>query len=354
MGFKLSDLVPTVLGAGAGFLLSGGNPIGALVGAGLGSSVGGAGAARDAADTQAQAGREAIAAQERMFGVTQQNIRPYLDLGAQYAGTLASLGATDPRFADMGPMRPGSGSYATQQFGPAELAAGLAPNYEWVKQQGLMAANNQASALGGVAGTGGMRSAIDYATNLAGNAYQQAFNNYQSQRNSIFGNLRDIASLGSNAAVGQGTISSNVGNSIGNTITGIGNAQAAGGIGAANAIAGGIGNAIGGYGYLTNMGLGSGPNTVPGWYARATSPGAGAWNAQNGADLNTLNFSDIRLKEDIKPIGFTKKGTPLYKWKWKGSGTEGQGVLAQEVLGLDPTAVAMDRDGVLMVDYAKV
>jgi hypothetical protein len=195
-----------------------------------------------------------------------------------------------------------------------------------------------------------MRSAIDYATNLAGNAYQQAFNNYQTQRNNIFGNLRDIASLGSNAAVGQGTISSNVGSSIGNTFTGIGNAQAAGGIGAANAIAGGIGNAIGGYGYLTNMAVpGYGPGSLANaWQAAPVgSPGFVGPPALPG-------YSDTRLKEDIKHIGFTAKGTPLYKWKWKGSGTEGRGVLAQEVLGLDPTAVAMDRDGVLMVDYAKV
>jgi hypothetical protein len=335
MGF-LSSLAP-ILGGVAGFALGG--PAGAAVGAGLGASFGGALSATDAANTQAQSGRDAIAAQERMFGVTQGNIKPYLDVGSEYAGTLADLGKT---------------GYATHQFGPADLQAGLAPNYDWIKQQGLMTANNQASALGGVAGTGGMRSAIDYATNLAGNAYQQAFNNYQTQRAGIFGNLRDIASLGSNAAVGQGTISSNVGNSIGNTITGIGNANAAGTIGSMNALTSGIGNAIGGYGYLANMGLGSGPNTVPGWYARATSPNASSWNAQNGSDVNTTSFSDIRLKEDIERIGSTAKGTPLYKWKWKGSGTEGRGVLAQEVLGLDPTAVAMDRDGVLMVDYAKV
>jgi len=230
------------------------------------SAVIGARSASRAADKQVDAGNNSIAAQQEMFGVTQKNIQPYLRLGEQYAGTLASLGA--PANTGMGPQLPGGSSYATQQFGPAELAAGLAPNYEWVKQQGLMAANNQASALGGVAGTGGQRGAIDYATNLAGNAYQQAFNNYQSQRNSIFGNLRDIASLGSNAAVGQGTISSNVGGNIGNTLTGIGNAQAGGIVGGANAITGGINSGIG-YNFLTNMGT------------SAAIPGYGAGSAQN-------------------------------------------------------------------------
>jgi hypothetical protein len=159
--------------------------------------------------------------------------------GQQYAGTLADLGKTD---------------YGTRQFGAADLKSGLAPNYDWIRQQGLMAANNASSAQGGVAGTGGQRAAIDYAENLAGNAYQNAFTNFNTQRNNIFANLNSIASLGSNAAVGQGNISANVGGNIGNTITGIGNAQAAGQIGSVNAITGGIGNAIGGYGYLANIG----------------------------------------------------------------------------------------------------
>jgi hypothetical protein len=223
-----------------------------------------------AADKQVEAGNRSIDAQQSMFDLTQQNIQPYLRLGEQYAGTLASLGA--PANSDIGPQLPSSGSsYATRQFGPAELAAGLAPNYEFVRQQGLMAANNQASALGGVAGTGGQRGAIDYATNLAGNAYQQAFNNYQNQRNAIFGNLRDIASLGSNAAVGQGTISSNVGANIGNTLTGIGNAQAGGIVGGANAITGGVNNYLG-YNYLSNMGNNAVPGYGPGSMQNAWRP----------------------------------------------------------------------------------
>jgi hypothetical protein len=131
--------------------------------------------------------------------------------------------------------------------------SGLAPNYEWIKQQGLLAANNASSTQGGVAGTGGQRAAIDYATNLAGNAYQQAFNNFNTQRNNIFSNLNSIASLGSNAAVGQGNIAANVGGNIGNTITGIGNAQAGGIVGGANALSGAAGNYLG-YNYLSNMG----------------------------------------------------------------------------------------------------
>jgi hypothetical protein len=218
------------------------------------SAVVGAAASSDASRKQANAGQKAIDAQRGMFDTTQGNIQPYLQTGSQYAGTLSDLGKTD---------------YATHQFGAADLKTGLAPNYDWVKQQGLMAANNASSAQGGVAGTGGQRAAIDYAENLAGNAYQQAFNNFNSQRNNIFSNLNNIASLGSNAAVGQGNISANVGGNIGNTLTGMGNAQAAGSVGMGNAISGGIGNYLG-YNYLTNMGQQS---SIGGGY--------GAGSAQN-------------------------------------------------------------------------
>ena len=241
MGF-LSGLLSAAGGIG-GFLLGG--PAGAAAGATIGASLSGAQAASDAAQTQADAGRAAIGSQEGMFNRTQANIAPFVSAGQQYAGTLSDIGKT---------------GYATHQFGPEDLKNGLAPNYDFVRQQGLMAANNAASVQGGLGGTNAQRSAIDYAEGLAGNAYQQAFTNYNAQRNQIFGNLNSIASLGSNAAVGQGNISANVGANIGNTITGIGNAQAAGQVGSVNAITSGIGNAIGGYGYLTNLGkIGANP-----------------------------------------------------------------------------------------------
>jgi len=204
----------------------------------VGSAVVGAVASNKAAKRQEKAGERAIVTQQGMFDETQENIAPYLKTGAEYAGKLSDLGQTD---------------YATRQFGPEDLKAGLAPNYEWIKQQGLMAANNASSAQGGVAGTGGQRAAIDYAENLAGGAYQNAFLNFNNQRNSIFGNLRDIAGLGSNAAAGLGTISQNVGANIGGNMTGIGNAQAGGIMGGSNAITGAIGNYMG-YNYLSNLG----------------------------------------------------------------------------------------------------
>jgi len=225
------------------------------------SAVVGAASSNSAANKQAKAGQASIDTQRGMFDTTQDNIRPFLDVGQQYAGVLSDLGKTD---------------YATRQFGPEDLKAGLAPNYDWIKQQGLMAANNAASAQGGVAGTGGQRAAIDYAEGLAGNAYQNAFLNFNNQRNNIFSNLNSIASLGSNAAVGQGNIAANVGGNIGNTMTGIGNAQAGGIVGGANAISGGLGNYLG-YNYLANLGQPAGANTAPAYDPSVTAGIGSGW-----------------------------------------------------------------------------
>lgn len=203
----------------------------------IGSAIIGGISSANAADTQAEAGQRSIDAQKGMFDTTQKNIAPFVSTGQEYAKTLSDLGKTD---------------YATHQFNANDLKSNLAPNYDWVRQQGLMAADNAGSAQGGLAGTNARRSAIDYAEGLAGNAYQQAFSNYNNQRTSIFSNLNSIASLGSNAAVGQGNIAAKTGESIGGTLTGIGNVQGAGQMGIGNAITGGL-NSLTGYN-LSNVG----------------------------------------------------------------------------------------------------
>jgi hypothetical protein len=208
----------------------------------LGSAVIGGVASKSAADTQAQAGQASIAAQQGMFDTTQKNIAPTIAAGTNALGQIGQ-----------------QQDYFNHQFGPADLKAGLAPNYDFMRTQGLVAANNAAGVSGAIAGGNAQQGGINYAENYAGNAYQNAFNNYQTQKNDIFNRLSSIASLGANSAVGQGTIGANVGSNIGNTITGIGNAQAGGTVGAANAITGGVGNYLG-YNWLTNQGNTSGTN----------------------------------------------------------------------------------------------
>ena len=90
--------------------------------------------------------------------------------------------------------------YLTKQFGTADLYSGLAPNYDFQLAQGQMAnqraGNTAGGALGGNALTGLQRYTQDY----AGGAYQNAFNNFQNQRNNIYGTLSGMANIGLNSA----------------------------------------------------------------------------------------------------------------------------------------------------------
>ena len=61
-------------------------------------------------------------------------------------------------------------------------------------------------------------------------------------------------------------------------------------------------------------------------------------------------FSDRRLKKDIKRVGQTDAGTPIYSYKYVWGGPTEIGVMAQDV----PDAAFMIDSGYLAVDYAEV
>jgi hypothetical protein len=75
----------------------------------------------------------------------------------------------------------------------------------------------------------------------------------------------------------------------------------------------------------------------------------------------TLFGSDIRLKENIKKVDEGESGIGWYTWDWnekaKEIGVDDQpteGVIAQELIKIDPSAVMMGEDGYYRVDYSKV
>lgn len=61
-------------------------------------------------------------------------------------------------------------------------------------------------------------------------------------------------------------------------------------------------------------------------------------------------FSDRRLKQDIKRIGTTDGGTPIYTYRYVWGGPVMMGIMAQDV----PEAAKMHESGFLMVDYSEV
>ena len=61
--------------------------------------------------------------------------------------------------------------------------------------------------------------------------------------------------------------------------------------------------------------------------------------------------SDARLKQDVRRVGTTVFGLPLYQFKYVGKPGTYEGVIAQEVLRVMPSAVSVGADGFYRVNY---
>lgn len=72
---------------------------------------------------------------------------------------------------------------------------------------------------------------------------------------------------------------------------------------------------------------------------------------QGGA--SALMMSDRRLKTDIKRVGTTDSGLPVYTYKYKGDNTTQMGVMAQDVEKVNPEAVA-EFNGFKAVNYSLI
>jgi hypothetical protein len=97
-----------------------------------------------------------------------------------------------------------------------------------------------------------MKSLIGYNQQMANTAYNNAFNQYQTQNQNIYNRLAGLAQLGQNAASNTGMAGAGMSSGIANTITGAGNAQAAGIMGTGNAIGGAFNN-LSGYSMMNQL-----------------------------------------------------------------------------------------------------
>ncbi len=73
-----------------------------------------------------------------------------------------------------------------------------------------------------------------------------------------------------------------------------------------------------------------------------------------GLGSAALSLSDARLKDNVRRIGQTDSGVPIYTFEYSlNPGITHVGVMAQELREIIPEAV-VDLNGILMVDYRKV
>lgn len=151
-------------------------------------------------------------------------------------------------------------SQFTHTFNADDLKSNLAPNYQFQLDQGLGATKNAGNLQTGLLSGNTLKGVNDYAQNFAGNSYQQAFNNYNAQQTNIFNRLSNVAGLGQTANQTSATAGTAAAQGMAQTGMAAGAAQAAGIVGSANAISGGINNASGWYGLgqIMNSGRNSG------------------------------------------------------------------------------------------------
>jgi len=231
--------------------------------ASLGSGIIGAGAASTAASEQAQSAQQALQFQEQMWGQQQQNVAPYLGMGQSNIGNLMKMLGSPLPTAPTAPA-PYTGSFTA----PTLTQAQQSPGYQFTAQQGTKGILEAAGAAGGAISGGTLKAADAYNTGLADSTYNDVFNRalstygtgvqayqtnlqqYQAQlqqynaalqgQQQQFSQAALPVQLGASAASGLNLVGSGVASNAGNLMTQIGNAQAAGTVGTANALSTGL------------------------------------------------------------------------------------------------------------------
>ena len=77
-------------------------------------------------------------------------------------------------------------------------------------------------------------------------------------------------------------------------------------------------------------------------------------NTSHDTPTQSRNISDIRLKTNIHRVGTTVMNLPLYSFEYRGKHGTYIGVMAQDVLKVEPSAVSMGSDGYYRVNYQKL
>ena len=191
-----------------------------VAGAVVGSALIGGSAAKSAAKTQSAAADRAAELQNEQFQQTRQDQMPWLKAGEGALNKL--IGAVD-----------------YQKFGMDQFQQD--PGYAFRLSEGQKALDRSAAARGGLISGGALRAAQRYGQDMGSQEYQNAFNRYQTERNAMLNPLQSLAGVGQTTATNLGTMGAANAANVGNLITGGAAAEAAGRVGQANAITGGLG-----------------------------------------------------------------------------------------------------------------
>lgn len=222
-------------------------------GAALAGSAISASAAGSAASEQAGAAENAQQISENEFNTITQQESPYMEsgYGAQsQLNYLLGIGTPGTQSSTAGVGTPGTASSSTgggygsllQPF-TAQYMQQYSPAYQFQLQQGQQGVLNGDAAGQGALSGAALKDLTSYNQNYANTAYNNAFNQYQTQLGNTYSRLSGVAQLGQNAAANTGQQGTTLAGQAAQSATNIGTAQAGGTVGAANAISGGLSSA---------------------------------------------------------------------------------------------------------------
>ena len=186
----------------------------------IGSSLFGSRSAKKAADTQAAAADRAAELQKEQFERQVELQAPFREAGVRALPELEAASRYTP-------------------FGMGQFQQD--PGYAFRLSEGQKTLDRQAAARGGLISGGALKAAQRYGQEMGSQEYTNAFNRYQIERNARLNPLQSLAGFGQTSVNQLGQAGQNYATNVGNLMTSAGAAQAAGQVGAANAITGGLG-----------------------------------------------------------------------------------------------------------------
>lgn len=217
---------------------------GAVVVAGVAGAYMQSQAAEKAAGQYADAANRGLAYNQQMFDTINAQNEPYRNVGQKGANLYGNL-------ADSG--------YLTAQPSMNDLTR-LMPNYQFGLNQGMGQFNAGINAGGGLISGNAIQGGQQFAQDYAGNSLMNAFNAYQANRSNVVSNVNALTNVGQTANATTATAAGGASANASNMLSSIGNAQAAGTMGSANAYAGALNN-ISNYAMLYGMRSGGGAKT---------------------------------------------------------------------------------------------
>ena len=193
------------------------------VGAGLGSGMMGASAAKNAANAQSSAADRATQLQYDLNDRQRADSKPWLDAGGEGIRTLRDMviGGEFSKPLSVGDVQ-------------------NEPGYQFGMDQGMTGTQRALGKLYGYDSGATLKGLARFATDYGSTKYNDAFNRANTDRGFRYNALAGLSGAGQQAVNQVGSASQNLANNAGNLITSGGAARAAGIVGSANAMGNGL------------------------------------------------------------------------------------------------------------------